>query len=170
MKTARTMKLVGLGVLTLATAVAGARVARADDAKLYPGAICAPAAWNAPISRDNTIGAVTVDHQSDLWCPLLGDSEGTYAGMTAVVSVGESFGTFPGDTVSYTTCTLSSFGLLDGTPYDSSTKSVTVEGQSTMATLSLTKNTAPVPVHARYILHCTLTGGSSIYQYSVDEN
>jgi hypothetical protein len=169
MNSARTMKLVGLGVLTLAAVAAAARVARAEDAKLFPGAICAPAAWNAHISRDNTTGAVTVDHQSDLWCPLLGDSETTYAGMTAVVSVGESFGTFPGDTVSRTTCTLSSFGLLDGTPYDSSTKSMAADGQSTMPTLSLTKTTAPVPVNARYILHCTLTGGSSLYQYSVVE-
>lgn len=166
------MKFARAGLLFLSVLTMGGGVAWAADAKVYPAALCATTVWNTHIFRELLSGAITSDRQTDLWCPIIGDNESTTGSSglkTVTVHVNESTNTpLPGE-LANTKCTVKSYGILDGVPYDSNSKSASGSGKVTLPNIPLTKTTAPTPISPRYILNCQLKGGSTMYEYEIEE-
>jgi hypothetical protein len=164
----KTMKrMVVLALVGLSVAVGGAQVARAVDAKVYPGALCVPAAaWNQSLSRGQSTGTMTViNFQKEIWCPIIGDNENSSLGLSKIkVYMLESSSTAAGDNPN-TVCTVYSDSALDGLPSDSAQ----MTASSGIVTLSTTMTSKPPVAPARYVMKCVLTAGSTLHEYEIEE-
>jgi hypothetical protein len=166
MKTSNTIRS-AFSILVMAALLGHGSSARADG-KTYAGAMCVGDTFGRYVGLSTTTGSLTVDVETSLYCPLVGDSElAASKGLNPVrVYLFESTvtPTPPGEQAN-TSCTIARFGALHGVPYDSQSGTASA-GQYTMP-LSLT--TANGPQWARYSLYCRLTRGSTLYQYDADE-
>jgi hypothetical protein len=154
-------------LLAVAAALSPAWPVRADG-KTYPGATCVGDTYARWLGVGDAAGTISVNYETSLYCPLVGDSElGASKGLNPVrVYVWESTVTpTPAGEQANTTCTVARFGALGGVPFDSSSGTASA-GNYTMP-LSLTA--ASGPQWARYSLYCRLTRQSTLYQYDADE-
>lgn len=167
------MKTLTMGLLGVVALTSGMRDARATDAKVYPASLCATSNWGDHIFREQLSGGVTVDHDTELWCPMIGDNESTTGSSglkTVLVYMRESGDTpLPGN-LAHTTCTIRSYGSLGGVPYDTNTKTASGSGNLALPNIPLTKTTAPTPISPRYVLDCKIKAGSTMFEYEIEEN
>jgi hypothetical protein len=155
-------------LLAVGAALVLADRARAADAKVYPAATCTPSNWTTYVNRVMTTGSIVVDSQTALTCPAIGDDEGTTsAGLTVVrVRLLESTNTPGPGQLENTQCTVYLYSpsmLLIA----SDTATATSSGQQTI-TLDI-PDPASGPENPLYMVRCTLTGGSTFYEYEIEE-
>jgi hypothetical protein len=158
------------GLVAAAAVLLGPPSAARADGKVYPGVICTGDTWDSFVGQGEASGSVSLDHESDVYCPMVADRDGgNSVGLNPVrIRIWESdVPATPGERLD-SRCTISRYGELGDMPYDQSSGIATAEAQNNTLTLKLT--TANGPAVARYGMFCRMTEQSTLFEYEVEEN
>lgn len=131
------------------------------DAKVYGGGLCVTDSWPGNIVR-TMAGRLTSNVQNHVQCPIIADSEMNPSQGLDIVRVY----IVEGNSTPHSTCRVSLISATTGLEMTGVTMpAITAAGNQTKA-WSLP---GTGPQYPRYLLQCTLSAGSSLNEYEIQE-